>query len=360
MGHDVIEDRYARLYEQPFQLAKLGNHVLGVCLSYRECATKDEFHLSEKGSMQWLGPSAGKFRISLLTYPIELLKIARQFKPDIIIGASDCLHIILGQWAAKKIGCIYAADLYDDFETFGLAKIPFVKSLYKKALQNAKVISCVSRSLCMHIKKNVLTSDTVIPLPSTINKAIFHSSEKSKARNSFNLPLDMSIVGTAGGLSKDKGIETVYNAFNILTQENSNIVCVVAGSLDPTCPVPTHDRIIYLGKLTHEKVAELFCALDVGIVYLRDTKYGQLSFPQKAYEMAACKIPMVVASIGDMQELFSSTRNELYIPDNHTSLVASITRQLDAPSYPDLQIEDWATQAKKLDELYRNAITQTN
>ncbi|GGY62907.1 hypothetical protein GCM10011613_03080 [Cellvibrio zantedeschiae] len=360
MGHDVIEDRYARLYEQPFQLAKLGNHVLGVCLSYRECTSKDEFHHTDSGSLRWIGISAGKYRQSLFLFPFDLLKIAYQFKPDIIVGASDCLHVILGQWVAKKMGCTYAADLYDDFETFGLAKIPFVKMLYKKALRKSAAISCVSKSLSSHIKTITPLDTEVISLPSTINQSIFYPRNKIENRKLLNLPLDALIVGTAGGLSKEKGIETVYNAFNILVETNPNLICVVAGSLDSTCPVPIHDRILYLGKLTHEKVAELFCSLDVGIVYLRDTKYGQLSFPQKAYEMAACKIPMVVASIGDMQELFSSTRNECYMPDDCNSLVSAVTKQLETPSYPDLLIEDWATQSKKLETTYRIVIQQAN
>ncbi len=35
MQKDVIDDRYARLYELPNQLAYHGNEVMGVCLSYR-------------------------------------------------------------------------------------------------------------------------------------------------------------------------------------------------------------------------------------------------------------------------------------------------------------------------------------
>ena len=90
MGHDVIADRYARLYEQPYQLAQLGNDVLGVCLSYRNCAEKDETHKTTKGKLRWIGLTVGMYYISILKYPTHLLKIAREFKPDIIVGAMDC------------------------------------------------------------------------------------------------------------------------------------------------------------------------------------------------------------------------------------------------------------------------------
>ncbi len=356
MGHDVIADRYARLYEQPYQLAQLGNDVLSVCLSYRNCSIKDEIHTTKKGSLRWIGLSSGKYRLSLLTHPTNLLKIVREFKPDIIVGASDCLHVILGQWIAKKIGCIYAADLYDDYETFGLAKIPFVKILYRKALSKAKVISCVSQSLSSYIKDNFSKDALILTLPSTINQSIFYPRKKNEMRASFNLPVNAPVIGTAGGLSKDKGIDAVYKAFTEIVARIPDAICVFAGILDAKCPPPKHERIIYLGKLSHERVADFFCALDVGVVYLRDTKYGQLSFPQKAYEMAACKTPMVVARIGDMKELFSNRHNELYTPDDHKDLTLSVIKQIENPHKPDLLIESWDVQAEKLILHYQKAI----
>jgi len=352
MGHDVIADRYARLYEQPFQLAELGHSVLGICLSYRNCAEKNERHDSHQGSMQWIGLSAGKSRLNIPFYPIKILTLARDFKPDIIVSSSDCLHVILGGWLAKKLSVPFAADLYDDYETFGLAKIPFIKTLYRKALNRAKIISCVSEALSIYIQKNYAKTSTVLALPSTINQKIFYPRSKDKSRNLFNLPLDVPLVGTAGGLSKEKGIETVYHAFLDIINLRPDIHFVLAGPIDTKYPPPKHERIHYLGMLSHEMVANLFCSLDVGIVYLRDTQYGQLSFPQKAYEMAACKIPMVVTKVGDMATLFSETRNELYAADEAIALRQAILRQVEHPNVADINIDSWVEQAKKLAYLY--------
>jgi len=352
MGHDVIVDKYARLYEQPYQLAQLGNDVLGVCLSYRNCSIKDETHATEKGSLRWIGLSAGTYRLSILSHAVNLLKIAREFKPDIIVGISDCLHVILGQWIAQKINCIYAADLYDDYETFGLAKIPFVKTLYRRALSKAKVISCVSQPLSIYIKNNFAKNALVLALPSTINQSIFYPRNKNDMRADFNLPLNVPIIGTAGGLSKEKGIDTVYKAFTEIITQMPNAICVFAGPLDAKCLPPKHERIMYLGKLTHERVADFFCSLDVGIVYLKDTKYGQRSFPQKAYEMAACKIPVVAAGVGDVTEIFSDAYNELYIADNADSLTRVIFKQLESPHTPNVTIENWSDLAKKMLSAY--------
>lgn len=356
MGHDVIEDRYARLYEQPFQLAELGHDVLGVCLSYRNCTTKDELHPTTKGSMRWIGLSAGKLRLNLITYPFALINIAKEFKPDIIVGASDCLHVALGYEVARMLKIKFAADLYDDFETFGLAKLPLIKHFYRKALKHSSVVSCVSESLTSHITSIVSDKTKVIFSPSTIDRSIFAPKSKSDCRKKFNIPDSSVVIGTAGSLTKEKGIETVYLAFQQVLDKAPETICILAGQIDEACPPPKHKNIIYIGKLPHSQVAELFCAFDVGVVYLRNTKYGQYSFPQKAYEMSACKIPVVVASVGDMRVLFSSEHNELYEPDDSKSLANAILEQISRPYHSNLSIDDWSVQAEKLAIAYEEIL----
>lgn len=348
MGHDVIEDKYARLYEQPYQLAQLDNEVLGVCLSYRSCTARDEHHATKKGSLHWLGFSSGRIRQNLCLYPLKLLAVAKQFAPDVIIASSDCLHIALGQWVAAKTNSTFVADLYDDYETFGLSKIPGVKRVYRKALRKASVISCVSEHLAEHIRREYKTNAIVFSLPSTINREIFFPRNKTEARKKFGIDPNAIIVGTAGGLTPEKGIDIVYEAFLQLAKTNEKIQFLIAGPHPANFPPPKNPNIHYLGCLKHTDVADFFCSLDVGIVYLNDTQYGQLSFPQKALEMAACKIPMVVTAIGDMKYLFNAEKNELYTAGSSSSLASAIEEQLKSPYINELMIEDWESLSKKL------------
>lgn len=355
MNHDVIENRYARLYEQPFQLSQLGNDVLGLCLSYRPCVSRDEIHYGEQGKIRWVGLTSGKTRAGILFYPSQILRLAREFKPDLIVASSDCLHIILGRWLANKTRALFSADLYDDYESFGLSRIPFLKYFYRKALKRANAISCVSNSLESYVRSWDKMEAVVLALPSTIDKKTFYPKNKNQMREVFNLPTSKKIIGTAGGLTREKGIATVYQAVLSSLEKNPDIHFVIAGPIDKTCPPPEHERIHYIGKLPHSKVADLFCAFDVGIVYLRDTTYGRFSFPQKAYEMAACKIPMIVANIGDMSILFNRNKNELYTADDAEDLFNAIQNQLKSPNIPNLEIDDWQEHGRKLNQLYLTA-----
>jgi glycosyltransferase involved in cell wall biosynthesis len=149
-------------------------------------------------------------------------------------------------------------------------------------------------------------------------------------------------VGTAGGLHRDKGIETLYAAWQQLSERRPDVHLVLAGPHEPGLPPPNGDRVHYLGALPHDRVAELFCALDVGAICVLDTLFGRYCFPQKAYEMLACGLPVVAADVGAMGKLLADCRERcLYTAGDAEDLALRIQAQLDSPSVPDIPIDDW-------------------
>jgi glycosyltransferase involved in cell wall biosynthesis len=104
--------------------------------------------------------------------------------------------------------------------------------------------------------------------------------------------------------------------------------------------------------LPHAQTAVLFGALDVGVVYLRDTPYGRYSFPQKAYEMAASGIPLAVSRVGAMATLFRDWPQSLYEPDDAASLADCLAEQLARPQIAKLEIPDWADLAGRMEGAY--------
>lgn len=352
MGHDVIVDRYARLYEQPRQLARLGHDVLGLCLSYRPTDEPDVMHDAAPGQLRWIGLAPGRLRLGLLAYPARALHVLRAFKPDLIVGASDAPHVILAARLARQIGVPYAADLYDHFESFGLSRLPGIRMLYRRALREAAVVSCVSEPLADLVRNEYRAQGEVIALPSTIDRVRFTPRDRLACRARLGLPAAARLIGTAGGLSREKGIEPLYRAFERLSEQDPELHLVLAGPLDPDCPPPEGPRVHYLGILPHAGTADLFGALDVAVVYVRDTPYGRYSFPQKAYEIAACGVPMAVARVGAMATLFNGVPEALYEPDDSDSLAQCVSRQLNDPRTLGLKIPDWYDLAALLERAY--------
>ncbi len=342
MDKDVILDRYARLYEMPFQLAARGHEVLGLCLSYHGDAEGEWTHATPAGSLHWRSRSLGRSVLPrLLGHPGWLLRQMRGFGAQYVIGASDIAHVTLGARCARRLGLPFAADLYDNFESFGMARIPGARTALRRAARAADLVSCTSQALADYVRESYRPRGRVIALPSTVDLRLFHPADRAAAREALGLPRDALLVGTAGGLYEDKGIGTLYRGFEALAAQDPRVHLVLAGPTDARMPPPSGPRVHYLGRLEHTRVAQLFAALDLGVIYLRDTPFGRYCFPQKAYEMAACGLPFVAADVGAMRGLLAHAPRHLYVPDDAGSLARTAAAALRDPGVPPVVPQDW-------------------
>lgn len=351
MSKDVIVDRYARLYEIPRQLAECEHEVEAFCLDYYHNDNNGSWqHETHRGSLIWHSKGLSPFKLDALAYSKALLKKLKNFKPDMIIGASDIPHVALAAYLAKKLSVPYCIDLYDNFEGFGQAKIPFFKRLLKKATQKAQIVTTTSELLKQKVINDYQCQGTVLAMPSSVDLSLFCPQNKVAARKALNLPKDALLIGTAGGLMKERGIDVLYQGFLSLHQKNSNIHLVLAGPVDKTCPPPEHPAVHYLGMLPHSKTASLFSALDIGVIYLKDTIFGRYCFPQKAYEMMACELPLVATNLGAMPDLLADAPEALYQEDKIESFVRAVLWQLDNRRCSEQQVEGWQRLIKSLEQ----------
>ncbi|MET4578313.1 glycosyltransferase family 4 protein [Ottowia thiooxydans] len=348
MGKDVILDRYARLYEIPSQLARLGHDVSGYCLDYHVAedagAPVRWAHEAGGGTLQWESVSVAGARLPrLLTYPWQLLRQLREFQPDVLIGASDIPHVALARWLSCRLKVPYAVDLYDNFEGFGQARIPGFVPALRRATREASLVLTTSEPLRQLVLQEYGAKGTVISMPSSVDLQVFRSGDKAAARQSLGLPANAQLFGTAGGLYRDKGVEPLYQAWEALAQQYPNLHLVLAGPYRPELPPPQGSRVHHLGNLSHAQVAELFSALDVGVISILDTPFGRYCFPQKAYEMLACGLRVVVTNIGEMRQLFAGTPQIMFEAGNAEGLAAAVSEQLTNPAVPSIAIRDWRT-----------------
>lgn len=352
MSKDVILDKYARLYEIPNQLALLGHQVECFCLSYQSHDEGNWDESNELKSLIWHSKSYKRFKkAGLLAYPFVLLQQLKQYQPDVIIAASDIPHIVWGAWCSRKLNVPFVADLYDNFEGFGQARIPGMKSLLQKAVCKAQLITTTSQPLADLVSQEYRAKGIVLSMPSTIDTEIFVARDKVTARKQLGLPIDRLYIGTAGGLYRDKGVQVIYEAWEKIKSELPNVDLVIAGPYEKEYSPPVGDRVHYLGALPHYQVATLFQALDVGIISILDTPFGRYCFPQKAYEMLACHLPVVVANIGEMNYLFKDVPQTLFEAGDAEDLALKLAQQLNTPRHTRIAIKDWETIIKDIEPL---------
>ncbi|WP_136808442.1 glycosyltransferase family 4 protein [Desulfosediminicola flagellatus] len=350
MNHDVIDDRYGRLYYLPYELSKLGHQIICSCLSYKttqEIPFTNQTQSHQVPNFSLHSYNAGHFGQHIPRYIQQLLASIKNNKPDIIIGGSDAFHVIITHLVSKLSSIPFFIDLYDNFESFGLSKLPLMKWGYTNGLRASGGITTVSKALERHINEHHPNVPT-LTLESTIASNTFKPCDTSVAREKFNLPPNAILIGTAGSLSSNRGTDTLFKAFTSLTLINPNIYLVLAGPLHGTI-IPTTPRIIYLGELPHDVVNYFVNALDVAIICMKDDAFGRYAFPQKAYEILSSQTPVVSADTGALHDLFLEYPACLYAPDDERDLAEKLLNQINEKIIPDIIPPEWNDQAKHLE-----------
>jgi teichuronic acid biosynthesis glycosyltransferase TuaC len=341
---DLIDDKFGRIREIPLELARNGHNVTGLCLSYaqrEEGWTRDEL-------VSWKSINATRWKLpGLVAFFLEAFKLSR--RADIVWAGSDSFYGIIGQFLAFARHIPVVFDLYDNFEYFFVAKLPLVKQLYRWTVRHCDAVICISRPLAALIK-SYGRKHGIYVLENAVRADLFRPMDKADCRGKLGLPADCTIIGTAGALTKNRGIRLLFEAFEILQKTHRDLHLAVAGPRN--IPMPHGRKIHDVGILELKDVPVFLNALDVAVVCNQHNEFGKYCFPQKTREIMACNIPIIAADVGSMSEMFSDKPDWLYDPDNVSSLVNAIEQRLTNRSTDYASSPTWADLAGTLENIF--------
>lgn len=359
MAKDLIDDHFGRFWELPFELAALGHDIKGLTLSYRSRAEGDfiERDGKDKPAITWSSVNLMRgYFPQIERYARRALEIAQQFRPDIIWACSDAYHAIFGRWLAKRTNARHVIDLYDNFEAFSASKIPGVLPAFRQALKAADGVTAFSTRLAGHVERSCSRTKPTVVIANGIRKSLFGPRDKNVSRQRLGLPSNGVIIGTAGALHESRGIEILFQAYQALTHEIDDLHLALAGPRRPRLAIPVGARVHDLANLPHQNVADFLNALDLAVICYRNSAQGEISFPQKAYEIVACRTPLVAARVGSMIELLENYPECLFQPENPVSLVQAIRRQLKHKTVVELPVPSWNDSARRLSAFFQQLL----
>jgi teichuronic acid biosynthesis glycosyltransferase TuaC len=355
MRYDLLDQRFGRFREIPLALARRGHSVRGACLSYAqrpEVEIRDDDE-SRDVHVTWRSFNAGRLKlIGLARYVRAVEAEARAFAPDVIWACSDSFYGIIGHRIARRVRSRCVFDLYDNFESFGSTYLPGVRRLYRRTVRETDGVTCISDALAAKVVDECRRTKPTRVLVNAIRKDIFVAASREHCRRELGLPSNAQIIGTAGALLADRGIDTFFQAFHRLNLENPLLHLAIAGPRDRRTKLPSGPRVHDFGVLPLERVPTLINALDVGVVCNKDSAFGRYTFPQKAYEILACGRPLVAADVGSMRGLLSACPACLFRPGDADDLVRAIKLQLAEPFRPRVDIPGWDQLSAELETFF--------
>jgi len=343
MKKDLLDDRFGRFREIPLALAQKGHSVNGLCLSYIK---RDEGQITD-GPVCWKSINASRLKApGLVKFFREACNLAK--RADVIWACSDSIYGIMGYGLPRQYSAPLVFDLYDNFEFFLMARLPVVKQLYRHVVKKCDAVTCVSRPLA-RLVRTYGRKDQPVVLENAVRTDLFLPMNKEKCRQILGLPQKVTLIGTAGALTRNRGAKIIFEAFHLIENKHQDLHIAVAGPRD--FKVPCKARIHDCGILPFEKVPIFLNALDVGIVCNMKNDFGKYCFPQKTREIMACNIPIVAANVGSMRELFNNHPQWLYEPGDVQSLIKALTNRVYDRTTHYTAPPTWGDQAQILENL---------
>ena len=356
MGKDLLDDRFGRFRELPLELARLGHEVQGIALSYRprpEGSITDSAP-SPDGQVIWHSLNLMNGLVPALKgYFKHVNRLLQDFRPDMIWACSDAYHAIFGYRLSHQSQVRCVIDLYDNFEAFGATRLPTVLALFKRAVRGADGVTCFSRRLAERIVQNYSRVKPTAVIESGVNRELFFPQDRRACRQLLGLPEDATLIGMAGALHRSRDVQSLFRAFQILAAEDRRLNLVLAGTRERSLGIPRGPRVHDLKTLPHERVPTFINSLNLSVIGYSDSAQGRYSFPQKAYEILACRAPLIAASVGTMQDLLKDQPACLFQPGCPESLATAARSQLKSPVELDIPVPSWRSLAQHLEGFFK-------
>lgn len=345
---DLLEDKYGRLWEIPLALSRKGFRIHGICLNYGKNLAKA--HIED--GLSWHSYNLIDLsRDGIFGFLKRSAELAS--KADIILTASDSIYGILGYCLSKKYRIPLVFDLYDNFEYFLLARLPIIKQLYRWVLRNCAVVTCASRPLGRLVVSKGRRKPTFV-LPNGISEDLFVPLNKAVCRRELGISDTALVFGTVGDLAQNRGIDALFEAFQILKHEMPDIHLLIAG---PREKLPNkQDGMLDFGIVPLSKVPVLLNAMDVAVICNQDNDFGRYCFPQKAVEIMACDVPLVTADVGSLKEILEDYPEWRYTAGDGEDLAAKIQARLNDKRTNYDKVDSWNDIAKELATILHSTV----
>jgi glycosyltransferase involved in cell wall biosynthesis len=149
-------------------------------------------------------------------------------------------------------------------------------------------------------------------------------------------------IGYCGTPTFEGGILDLIEAFSIVKAKNNETELIIIGDVADNSQLPylksitdkhsVSDSVIFTGLVKYKDIPSLLHGCDILVLARPDGTFARAGFPTKLGEYFACKIPVVLSSIGDFPLYFKDQSEVLFsLPSNPDDLANKILYLIDNP-----------------------------
>ena len=325
---DLFDDQFGRLFHIPVQLAKLEHEVTVIALDYKSGRPQQVVELQAVRFISF--PVASVSGVTFMVY--RLYRELRRISPQVLIASGDTYIGGLTALMAYLLDRPWIFDVYDDYRCFASARIPGMKSLFRKLIFSADHVLVASKPL-----KKLLgsSSSSLTVVENGVDLSLFRPLERAVCRKRLNIPTTDVVVGFFGSIEDKRGTKILLEAAQSILPKYPTLRVLLAGKNNLSLELKGA-HIDYRGMQPQTFLPTMINACDVVTIPYELDPQVEMSNPCKVAEYLACHIPVVVTKVSNMSEIFASTPEVLAQPGSVESLAEALLRQLKEPTFTPL------------------------
>jgi glycosyltransferase involved in cell wall biosynthesis len=173
--------------------------------------------------------------------------------------------------------------------------------------------------------------------------------DRETCRLELNLPREKKIVGYCGSIYRNRGIQTLFDAHEILKNTDRNIDLILTGRKEKGVSLPS--SVQWLGYLDDDKISVFLNSLDAAAVINRISRFGNYSYPVKLYEAMRCQVPVIATNTLSAKWILKNDDRFLARPDDPHDLADKIRKVLTLGRVDYGAQNDWGQSCKAFEEV---------
>ena len=340
-----------------------------VKISERSIFRKIPFHIKHAGEEIYypkyliIPKISGLFHAFIITARCYYLikKLIKSHKIDLIHAHwiyPDCVAAV---WIAKKLSIpVIVSARGCDINLYKNSKTR--KPQIKWTLEHADAITAVSESLRNTIINDFnIKADNVKTIRNGVDTTLFKKMNKTEARSSLCLKLNLKYLIFIGPLDEVKGINYLINALNCLNKTGGlDFITLIVGDGQERQTIENeigqfklHESIKLIGHKRHDEIPVWMNASDV--LCLPSLREG---VPNVIIESQACGLPVVATDVGGIPEIVNKKNGILVPPRDVKALSKALSTAINRSDWNIYSStpHTWKNCAKKYIELYDSVV----